>query len=113
MVMKILALCLSAGALVLAGGAAARTSTPTPATPGTTVVTAPAKVKRVCRERGRAGSHITNVVCKTPEEWAALQADVDDQDEYGIPGNKTATGRAINRSPLNRSSGPARGGATN
>lgn len=97
--MNRLALCLSLVSVGLAGTAAAQTSTPTTATPEDTTVTAPgakpAKEKRVCRERGRAGSHLANRVCKTPAEWAALQSDVDDQDEYGIPGARVATGRAI------------------
>jgi|GEM_PF-2249628 len=97
--MSYLAALLAASALAVAGSAAAQTSTPTTATPERTTVTAPgakpAKEKRVCRERGRAGSHLSNRVCKTPAEWAALQSDVDDQDEYGIPGARTASGRAI------------------
>ncbi len=105
-----LALCLSAGALALAGTAvAAQSPAPTPATPGTTVVTAPvkpAKPKKVCRERGRSGSHLTNITCKTPEEWAQLQSDFDEEAEYGIPGNKVATGRMIDRGPPR--SGPPR-----
>jgi hypothetical protein len=104
--MKSLILCLTAAGLATAGAASAQPSSPVEATPSTTMVTAPGakpkKEKRVCRERMRSGSHLSNVVCKTPDEWAALQADVDDQDEYGIPGNKVATGREINRSPPNR-----------
>ena len=111
--MKYLILCLAATGLAIAGAAAAQASTPTSATPETTMVTAPGakpkKPKRVCRERGRSGSHLTNVVCKTPEEWAALQSDVDDQDEYGIPGNRTSTARALNVSPLNKGTAPSRG----
>ncbi len=92
------ALSLTAAALALAGAADAQTATPTPATPDTTVVTAPAKKKtqRVCRERQRSGSHLTNIVCKTPEQWAELQENLDTEAELGIPGNRTATGRAIN-----------------
>jgi hypothetical protein len=92
--MKVLILCLTAGALISAG-VAAQASVPA----STQAKPAKPKVKRVCRERMRSGSHLSNVVCKTPEEWARLQADVDDQDEYGVPGNKTATGRAIDRGP--------------
>jgi hypothetical protein len=107
--MKILALCLASGALVLAGTAAAQTSTPTTATPPNTTVTAPAKPKkekRVCRERGRSGSHLSNIVCKTPEQWAELEEQLDTEAEYGIPGNKVSTGRAIDRGPPR--SGPPR-----
>jgi hypothetical protein len=108
--MKYLFLCIAAGALALAGGAAAApTETPTPATPGTTVVTAPGKKKtqRVCRERQRSGSHLTNIVCKTPEQWAELQDQLDTEAELGIPGNKTATGRAVDRG-MPRQAGPPR-----
>ena len=96
--MKNLLFSLAVGSLGIASAATAQDSTPTTATPATTTVTAPAKPakqKRVCRERHRSGSHLTNVVCKTPDEWAALQSDVDNQDEYGIPGNKVASGRAL------------------
>jgi hypothetical protein len=98
--MKKWLLYLAAGTLGAAGAAAAQTSAPTTATPETTTVTAPAKSKKekkVCRERGRSGSHLANVVCKTPEQWAELQEQLDTEAEYGIPGNRTATGRAMNR----------------
>jgi hypothetical protein len=95
--MKHLSLCIAAGALGTA--AAAFAQAPTVATPPNTTVTAPKsqKAKRVCRERMRSGSHLTNVVCKTPEQWAELQEQYDSEAEYGIPGNKTATGRAMDR----------------
>ena len=103
--MKYLALCLGSGALALAGSASAGTSAPTTATPATTVVSAPrAKTKkpqRVCRERQRSGSHLSNIVCKTAEEWAALQSEVDDQDEYGVPGNRAMTTRTLDVTPGN------------
>jgi hypothetical protein len=104
--MKYLILCLATAALAMPGTARAQISTPTSATPPDTTVTAPGarakKPQRVCRERSRPGSHLSNVVCKTPEEWAQLQSDFDDQDEVGIPGNRTLTSREINRSPKNR-----------
>jgi hypothetical protein len=110
-VMKNLLFSLAVGSLGIAGTATAQTSTPTTATPATTTVTAPgakpAKVKKVCRERMRSGSHLTNITCKTPAEWAALQADVDDQDEYGIPGNKVASGRALDHGMPRRTDGPS------
>ncbi len=98
--MKHFILCLAVGALGPGGApAAAQAPAPTTATPETTTVTAPAakaKEKKVCRERGRAGSHLTNIVCKTPEQWAELQEQYDSEGEYGIPGNRVATGRAVN-----------------
>jgi len=97
---KYSALCLAAAALFTADAATAQNSEPTIATPSTTIVTAPdskaKKEKKVCRERGRSGSHLTNIVCKTPEQWAELQEQLDTEAEYGIPGNKVSTGRSIN-----------------
>ena len=101
--MKYLALCAAAGIIALAGSAAVQAS------PGATTQAAPAKpkkVQRVCRERQRSGSHLSNRVCKTPEEGAELQDRLDTEAELGIPGNKTATGRAIDR-------GAPRGGGPN
>lgn len=97
--MRIFSLCLASASLALTGAAAAQTpaTTSTEATP-----VKPKKPKRVCRERGRPGSHLSNVVCKTPDEWAALQQDFDDQDEFGIPGSKVTTSREMNVSPPNR-----------
>jgi hypothetical protein len=102
--MKYLALCLTAVALATAGAASAQSSAPGGATSADAVGAPrgkPAKPKKVCRERMRSGSHLTNVVCKTPEQWAELQAEFDDQAEYGIPGNRVMTAREINVSPLN------------
>ncbi len=62
----------------------------------------PKKEQKVCRERMRSGSHLSNITCKTPEEWARLQAETDDQDEYGIPGNRNDTSRRIDTAPPNR-----------
>ena len=104
--MRIFSLCLAASALALAGTTAALASVPGGATTADTAATAKPKEKRVCKDRGRAGSHLPNRVCKTPAEWAALQAEFDDQDEYGIPANKVSTAREINRSPTNISGGP-------
>lgn len=91
---------LAAGLVIISGGAAAQSSEPTVATPSTTIVTAPdakaKKDKKVCKERMRSGSHLTNIVCKTPEQWAELQEQLDTEAEYGIPGNKVSTGRSIN-----------------
>ena len=97
--MRYLISCLAVAALGAAGAANAQTSTPTTATPPNTTVTAPKsqKVKRVCRERQRSGSHLPNIVCKTPEQWAELQEQYDSEGEYGIPGNKVSTGRSVNR----------------
>jgi hypothetical protein len=100
--MKILAICLSAGALALAGTAAAQA----PASSTQAATAQPKKPKKVCRERMRSGSHLSNITCKTPEQWAELQATFDEEAEYGIPGNKVATGRMIDRGPPR--SGPPR-----
>ena len=105
--MKHLVFYLAAGALATGGAAAAQE--PTTATPPNTTVTAPAKPKKekkVCRERMRSGSHLSNIVCKTPEQWAELQEQFDSEAEYGIPGNKVSSGRAIDRGPPR--SGPPR-----
>jgi hypothetical protein len=94
------ALCFSLALMVTAGSAVAQGSTPTIATPEDTTVTAPGakpkKEKKVCRERMRSGSHLPNIVCKTPEQWAELQEQLDTDAELGIPGNKVSTGREIN-----------------
>ena len=97
--MKYVILCLAAVALGSPGAALAQTQEPTTATPANTTVTAPKtkKEKKVCRERMRSGSHLSNIVCKTPEQWAELQEQFDSEAEYGIPGNRVASGRAINR----------------
>ena len=96
--MKYLLVAIAAGALGTAGATAAQPSGPTVATPEQTIVNAPKKAKRVCRERQRSGSHLSNIVCKTPEQWAQLDQDqLDTEAEYGIPGNKTASGRAVDR----------------
>ena len=108
--MKYLILGLTTGALALAGTSAAQ-ATPSPASTEATAAK-PKKVKRVCRERMRSGSHLPNVVCKTPEEWAQLQQDFDDEAEYGFPGNKTSSGRAVDRGVPRVEGGPVRGGAT-
>jgi hypothetical protein len=98
--MKYSVRCLAVAAIVAAGAASAQSSGPTIATPEDTTVTAPRaqpkKDKKVCRERMRSGSHLTNIVCKTPEQWAQLQEQLDTEAEYGIPGNKVSSGRAIN-----------------
>jgi hypothetical protein len=106
---RYLALGLAACTLGTAGSAAPQTSKPTTATPPNTTVTAPRSQgeKRVCRERTRTGSHLSNIACKTPEQWAQLQADFDEQDEYGFPGNKVSTGRSMNRGAP-RGGGPQR-----
>lgn len=96
---KYSALCLAGAALFTADAATAQSAEPTVATPSTTVVTAPAakpKEKKVCRERTRPGSHLTNKVCRTPEQWADMQEQLDSEAEYGIPGNRVASGRAVN-----------------
>jgi hypothetical protein len=96
--MKYIIFCIAAGALGLPGAAFAQAQEPTTATPANTTVTAPKtkKEKKVCRERMRSGSHLTNIVCKTPDQWAELQEQLDTEAEYGIPGNRTASGRALN-----------------
>ena len=101
--MRNISLCMIAAGFALAGSAAAQA--PTPASTAGTPAKAK-KPKKICRERGSAGSRLSNMVCKTPEEWAQLQTDFDDQDEYGIPGNKVATGRATNVGGTNKASGP-------
>jgi hypothetical protein len=95
--MKYLALCLTAVTLIMAGAATAQAASSDQADGAR-----PKKEKRVCRERQRSGSHLSNVVCKTPEQWARLQAEFDDQDQYGIPGNRGKTARDMNVSPQNR-----------
>jgi hypothetical protein len=92
--MKYLTLCLTAVALTITSAATALSPATEQATP-----VKPKKEKRVCRERMRSGSHLSNIVCKTPGEWARLQAEFDDQDDYGIPGGKVTTGRELSRSP--------------
>ncbi len=113
--MKVMVSCLGACFLAVAAQAAASSpaSGPTVATPPNTTVTAPKakKQKKVCRERQRSGSHLTNITCKTPEQWAQLQEDLDTEAELGIPGNKTSSGRSINRGTLPVDGGPVRGGA--
>ncbi len=111
--MRRLLFCLAASGLGLAGPAVAQSSDPTIATPPNTTVTAPAsrpKEKKVCRERMRSGSHLSNVVCLTPDQWAQLQEQYDSEGEYGIPGNKTASGRAIDRGVAGGSPGHRPGG---
>lgn len=106
--MKYLALCFALASVGLSGPAAAeQNSAPTVATPEDTTVTAPGakpkKDKKVCRERMRSGSHLSNIVCKTPEQWAELQEQLDTEAEYGIPGNRTASGRAVNTGTISGS----------
>ena len=102
--MKYLALCVATAVVAMAGSASAQTSAPGGATSADAAggpAAKPAKQKKVCRERMRSGSHLANIVCKTPEQWAELQAEFDGQDEYGIPGNRVMTARCMNVSPLN------------
>ena len=92
--MKFLFLGVAAGALGIAAPAAA---TDTPQAPSK-----PKKERRICKTAIRSGSNLSTTICKTRAEWAGIEANADPDDEVGVPGNRSATGRDVNVGGMNK-----------
>jgi hypothetical protein len=103
--------------LLLSGIAVAALATTTPAvaaaptdahstTAAPQASTPPPKERKVCRTVTRSGSNMTTQVCKTRAQWEAIAANYDSDSEPGVPGNRAATGRNINRGGSSASLGP-------
>jgi hypothetical protein len=94
--MKLLFLGIAVGALGIAVPAAA-TDGGQAAAPAK-----PKKERRICKTQIRSGSNLSTTVCKTYAEWAALEGNSSADDDVGVPGNRSATGRETNVGGLNR-----------
>ena len=75
-------------ALALASAGAGQTSAPTQATPPP--ATAASRPRRVCRQTERVGTILTRRICRTADEWAAIdqaQGNITERDAQHMRNN--------------------------